>query len=280
MALAACQLASALHLATADRAARRANAPVTFGSADVVTFDIDAHPLFKLEDGEVVEQVRTMDGQYWPTAYRRHEYCPHYGGHSEWRKESIIHQDSSLYCAISRAHDMAKAVGHSVGPLKSMLDKADQWLQQWWRPRASTDNATADSSMKPEDEEAVCCPCNGDAPIGSWLVDSGSCFHLLGQSDVPTGQRLAKLKEPIRITTANGEVVHTKRTSTPVRVLGKELNTVVVGECPPVTSLGRFCIDNKMDFVWLGSTGQKPVLVRGAVRRRSTQPTPPSTNCG
>ena len=73
----------------------------------------------------------------------------------------------------------------------------------------------------------MACPSTADGHVESWLVDPGSCFHLLGKADVPDGQRMTKLKEPIRITTANGEVVHDQRTATPVRKLGTKLNNVV-----------------------------------------------------
>ena len=73
---------------------------------------------------------------------------------------------------------------------------------------------------------------------------------ILEKSIEMVAQRVAKLKEPIRITTANGEVIHDKRTSTLVRRLDQKLTNVVCGECPPVTSLGRFCIDDGMNFIW------------------------------
>ena len=117
--------------------------------------------------------------------------------------------------------------------------------------------------MPKEEARAAGCPSTADGRPDSWLVDSGSCFHLLAESDIPSGQKVAKLKEPVRITTANGEVVHDKRTSTYVSALDQQVTNVVTGECPPVASLGRFCIDDGMDFIWLGSQGREPVLVQG-----------------
>ena len=78
--------------------------------------------------------------------------------------------------------------------------------------------------------------------------------------------------KPVTLFTANGEVTHTERTSTPVRPLDVELDNVIVGECPPVASLGRFCIDDQMDFVWLGSQGKAPVLVQGGGTKVSYSP--------
>ena len=47
-----------------------------------------------------------------------------------------------------------------------------------------------------------------------------------------------------------------------MRALGRDtqLHNIVVGDCPPVAGMGRLCIDNKMDFVWLGSRGEPPYL--------------------
>ena len=78
---------------------------------------------------------------------------------------------------------------------------------------------------------------------------------------MPPGQRITKTSEPVELLTANGTVVHNKRTSTPVHVLSDlNVSNVVVGPCPPVLSPGRLCMDHKMDFVWLGSQGKPPYL--------------------
>ena len=48
-----------------------------------------------------------------------------------------------------------------------------------------------------------------------------------------------------------------------VPVVDKPLDTVVVGECPPVVGMGRLCQDEKLDFVWQGSKGLPPKFIKG-----------------
>ena len=154
--------------------------------------------------------------------------------------------------------------------MQHLRDAASAWVRSWYGPpkdfdyteyleehSASTGSEIAEvrvttvggTGCEPEAVTVPAAACPG--AVASWLVDSGSCYHLLGKDDVPDGQRLTLLREPVRITTANGEVVHDQRTSTPVPALGRSISNVVAGDCPPVTSLGRFCVDDAMDFIWV-----------------------------
>ena len=76
---------------------------------------------------------------------------------------------------------------------------------------------------------------------------------------MPEGQKIKEV-EPICLTTANGVVEHNESTKTKVKALGRHIENIVVGECPPVAGMGRLCIDDKMDFIWLGSQDQDPYL--------------------
>ena len=67
---------------------------------------------------------------------------------------------------------------------------------------------------------------------------------------------------PIRMIDANGESSSSKQGKVYVPKLGKTIDAYLVQSSPPVISVGMRCIDDGFDFVWRGSKGEQPYLVK------------------
>ena len=185
---------------------------------------------------------------------------PNWTGQSE--SQRILrdwYPDDAFEQGVRRAYKVSQAVGTTRGTLMSYVTKVRDWFDKCWTTSWPLSARYSEEATAERGETNVSCLANPDGRPSSWLVDSGSCYHLLGKDDVPTGQKV-KAVEPITLTTANGEVVHNESTNTWVKPLNKSLANVVVGDCPPVAGMGRLCIDDKMDFLWYGSKGLDPYL--------------------
>ena len=186
----------------------------------------------------------------WPPPHRRHLLAPDYRHSEDWRGKT---NEGCYKYAVSVACDLMAELGIAGPSWEQQLDIINK---EFYAAKGS---------------ETVPATLAADAKgVGSWLVDSGSCYHLIGKDEVPDGQKVVETHYPITLVTANGEVTHNQRAKTPVRVMNKKLDTVVVGECPPVAGMGRLCIDDGMDFIWLGSRGEDPYLVHGGSTTVST----------
>ena len=68
---------------------------------------------------------------------------------------------------------------------------------------------------------------------------------------------------PIRMITANGESSSSKQGRVFVPKLGKTIiDPYLVRSSPPVASVGMRCVDDGYDFVWRGSKGEPPYMVK------------------
>ena len=67
---------------------------------------------------------------------------------------------------------------------------------------------------------------------------------------------------PIRMITANGESSSSKQGSVYVPKFGKTIDPYLVKSSPPVISVGMRCVDDGYDFVWRGSKGETPYMIK------------------
>ena len=98
--------------------------------------------------------------------------------------------------------------------------------------------------------------------IQSWIMDSGAGKALANRSDFTSDQlsQAYELPVPVRLRTANGIIVVTHAINLQVAGLGDVREVLLLENTPNVFSLGRLCIDQRKDFIWLGSKGQPPYL--------------------
>ena len=62
--------------------------------------------------------------------------------------------------------------------------------------------------------------------------------------------------------TANGDSPSSKQGRVFVPKLGKTIDPYLVQSSPPVFSVGMGCVDDGFDFVWRGSKGEQPYIVK------------------
>ena len=91
-----------------------------------------------------------------------------------------------------------------------------------------------------------------------WIAHIGSAQDLLTDHHVPDHYGYFS-ENPIRLITANGE---RKQGKVKVPELNSRVNPYLVQSSPPVLSVGTRCIDEGFDFVWRGSKGEKPYMIR------------------
>ena len=98
--------------------------------------------------------------------------------------------------------------------------------------------------------------------IHSWIVDSGAGKALANRSDFSSEQlsNAYELPIPVRLRTANGIIVVTHALNLKVAGLGDVREVLLLENTPNVFSLGRLCIDQRKDFIWLSSKGSPPYL--------------------
>ena len=96
---------------------------------------------------------------------------------------------------------------------------------------------------------------------GLWIVDSGSCFDLIGVDDLDKKEtaEIWEDESPVTLTTANGLTTAAKRVTLPLNNLKGDAIAVVLKNTPAVLSLGRKCMDEGYSFVW--KTKEKPYLL-------------------
>ena len=84
----------------------------------------------------------------------------------------------------------------------------------------------------------------------TWIVDSGTCQHLLQKSDKPRKQKAHELDQPMPLRTANGPVDVYDATDTQIKPLGHKLETALLDKTPNALSMGRMCVLDGYDFHW------------------------------
>ena len=94
-----------------------------------------------------------------------------------------------------------------------------------------------------------------------WIADTGSAQDLVNDSELPDNYGYYS-SVPIRMITANGESSSSKQGKVFVPKLGRTIDPYLVQSSPPVISVGMRCIDDKFDFIWRGSKGENPYMVK------------------
>ena len=98
------------------------------------------------------------------------------------------------------------------------------------------------------------------------MVDSGCPFDLIGHEDCAGRLWLKEpLEQPIGLETANGFTEATHTIPTQSRVLGENLNPILLKSTPAVISLGLRCMEYGYDFIWLH--GKNPYLITPTGRK-------------
>ena len=94
-----------------------------------------------------------------------------------------------------------------------------------------------------------------------WIADTGSAQDLVNDSELPDDYGYYS-NNPIRMITANGETSSSKQGRVFVPKLGKTIDPYLVRSSPPVISVGMRCVDDGYDFIWRGSKGEPPYMVK------------------
>ena len=94
-----------------------------------------------------------------------------------------------------------------------------------------------------------------------WIADTGSAQDLVNDSELPDDYGYYS-NHPIRMVTANGESSSSKQGRVFVPKLGKTIDPYLVRSSPSVISVGMRCVDAGYDFIWRGSKGEPPYMVK------------------
>ena len=122
-----------------------------------------------------------------------------------------------------------------------------------WRARL-----LARETGQPFEEIKVAMPC---ATNRKWIVDSGSCFDIVGVQYMDAKERREQTttQRPYRITTANGVLRADQETTIPMAKTGSQTTAIVLKDSPCVLSLGKRCMKEGFAFEW--KPGENPVLI-------------------
>ena len=167
---------------------------------------------------------------------------------------------SSWQASVRQSPDYSHGVPYSpnehgrLARLRAMNDAKEcgTWHPLDWC-RVHTDSPAAIATAPPSPIQSS---------IRSWIVDSGAGKALANRSDF-TPEQLShayELPVPVRLRTANGVIAVTHAINLQVPHLGDVREVLLLENTPNVFSLGRLCIDQRKDFIWLGSKGQPPYL--------------------
>ena len=94
-----------------------------------------------------------------------------------------------------------------------------------------------------------------------WVVDSGSCFDIVGKLSLPDSDqtRIRHSKNGVILQTASGVINETRTVDISVDCIDKTIEAVVLDQCPNILSLGHRCMTEGYSFRC--DTGQNPVLI-------------------
>ena len=86
----------------------------------------------------------------------------------------------------------------------------------------------------------------------TFLVDSGSTFHLIAWKSLTQKERksVRKVADPLTLNTANGAVLAEYVVKVWIAQLERLVEAFILKNVPPVLSLGKLCIEDKLTFVW------------------------------
>ena len=86
----------------------------------------------------------------------------------------------------------------------------------------------------------------------NWIVDSGSCFDLVGLDELKHEEtaNIQTNTSPVTLTTANGVTTTDKRVKLSMKEMVGAISAIVLPDAPAVLSLGRKCLDEGYSFMW------------------------------
>ena len=87
-----------------------------------------------------------------------------------------------------------------------------------------------------------------------WIMDTGSCFHLINVDDMPDGN-LIEDRDDVRLSTAPGPITVTQQTEMGLKPLRGPTQHLILKHTPAVLSIGRLCVERNFSFHW---EGKKP----------------------
>jgi len=99
-----------------------------------------------------------------------------------------------------------------------------------------------------------------------WIADTGSAQDLVNDRELPDDYGYYS-DNPIRMITANGESSSSKQGRVFAPKLGKTIDPYLVRSSPPVISVEMRCVEDGYDFVWRGSKGESPYMVKPSGER-------------
>ena len=86
------------------------------------------------------------------------------------------------------------------------------------------------------------------------LCDTGSPFDVVGRAGLPDGwiqERIEVLEEPVRMETANGEILADRTIGLEFEAIGEqEIRPFVLENAPDLISIGRRCLEMGYSFHW------------------------------
>ena len=88
-----------------------------------------------------------------------------------------------------------------------------------------------------------------------YYVDSGASFHIVSLKDLTARERrrVGRLDTPQPLNTANGATYAYQTAEIYVRDLGVTVNALILGDSPPLLSLGKLCAEHGLRYVWEGA---------------------------
>ena len=102
-------------------------------------------------------------------------------------------------------------------------------------------------------EALLTLPCPSAAHTGPayWLMDSGSCFHLISADEIPEGN-LIEDRDDVRLSTASGPITVSQQTQMELSPLNGPTQHLILEHAPAVLSVGRLCVEQNFSFHWEG----------------------------
>ena len=90
---------------------------------------------------------------------------------------------------------------------------------------------------------------SGHALVSTWILDSGSCEHLVARHEVPGGaDSLRTVANPCALMTANGTVVVKDESEFILQQTGEKVSLKVLESTPAVLSLGKLVTEQGWTF--------------------------------
>ena len=135
-------------------------------------------------------------------------------------------------------------------------DDADGGLLVFTAPATSASEENADHHARDEDVE-VSMPAKA---IKEWILDTGTENHLISADRCCEEEDdIVEAERPLRLATANGEIVADKRVSKRVGALGTTIDLLVLDHTVEAISVGRLVLEGEFSFHW--PNGESAYLV-------------------